>query len=512
MPRWELKELPAPPHFTARSWAMLLGPGLVMGGAAIGGGEWLLGPIVAARYGGALLWLATLSILAQVVYNLEISRYTLYTGEPIFVGKFRVAPGPRFWVGAYLLLDFGSLFPYLAASAATPLAAVLLGHIPAAGGQGTVAGIAVTDTGLVQTLRYVCFLLAVIPLMLGGKVYNSLKAVMAFKIVVVLGFLTLLAVLYSDASTWREIGFGFFRFGTVPVQGGPGENNVENVFVSLLAGRGLPSVEWSMVAFLAALAAIAGSGGLTNTTISAYTRDQGWGMGAHVGAVPSVIGGRKIALAHVGAVFPVTTESLVRFRGWYRHVRRDQLVVWMPACFVGIALPSMLSIQFLPRGTEATDWSAAAMTADAVGQAGGAAFGPVFWFMTLFCGFLVLAPAAATTADGFLRRWVDVVWTGSARMRALDTHKIRQVYFGVLCAYILFGFISLTFAPPSKLIVWATTIYNYALGISCWHTLAVNVTLLPPALRPGWPTRIAMALAGTFFTLLAVITTLGTLW
>ena len=56
------------------------------GGAAIGGGEWLMGPAVTARYGGAIMWLATLSILGQVVYNLEISRYTLYTGEPIFTG------------------------------------------------------------------------------------------------------------------------------------------------------------------------------------------------------------------------------------------------------------------------------------------------------------------------------------------------------------------------------------------------------------------------------------------
>ena len=50
-------------------------------------------------------------------------------------------------------------------------------------------------------------------------------------------------------------------------------------------------------------------------------------------------------------VFEVTSESLPRWRRWYRHVLRDQLVVWMPACFLGLALPSMLSVQFLPRGT-----------------------------------------------------------------------------------------------------------------------------------------------------------------
>ena len=78
MPRWDAGELPDAPRLTLRSWALLLGPGLVAAGAAIGGGEWLAGPLTTARYGGAILWLATLSILAQVFYNLEISRYTLY--------------------------------------------------------------------------------------------------------------------------------------------------------------------------------------------------------------------------------------------------------------------------------------------------------------------------------------------------------------------------------------------------------------------------------------------------
>ena len=119
------------PTFTWKNWFAMLGPGLLVGGSAIGGGEWLAGPAVTARYGGALMWLATLSILGQVFYNIEISRYALYTGEPIFTGKFRTLPGPRFWLFMYLLLDFGAVFPYLAANAATPLAAVYLGRIPA---------------------------------------------------------------------------------------------------------------------------------------------------------------------------------------------------------------------------------------------------------------------------------------------------------------------------------------------------------------------------------------------
>src|SRR5688500_13510068 len=86
MPPWTVAEPPDAPRFTWRNWVGLIGPGLLMGGASIGGGEWMLGPGVTARFGAGLLWLATLSIVGQVVYNMEVSRYTLATGEPIFTG------------------------------------------------------------------------------------------------------------------------------------------------------------------------------------------------------------------------------------------------------------------------------------------------------------------------------------------------------------------------------------------------------------------------------------------
>ncbi|HUY31518.1 MAG TPA: Nramp family divalent metal transporter [Pirellulales bacterium] len=579
MPRWNTGELIDAPTFTWKNWFALLGPGLLMGGAAIGGGEWLTGPLVTARYGGALLWLATLSILFQVVYNLEISRYTLYSGEPIFTGKFRTLPGPRFWLVAYLLLDFGSIFPYLAASAATPLVAVILGEMPDAAATEPVhfLGLAMTQRTLLNTLGYAIFLLALVPLIFGGKIYNSLKVVMSFKIVTVFGFLLVLAFFFSRAGTWTEIISGFVKFGNVPVMRGedangngrldPGEDwdgdghldvdeslpptidsngdgrpdswpdadgdgkpdtfrdldhdgirdgdNIDNVFLSLFQGRGFPRINLSMMALLCAMVAISGQGGLSNTPLSNYTRDQGWGMGHLVGAIPSVVGGHHLQLSHVGCVFQVTPESLSRWRRWYRHVMRDQLVVWMPACFIGLGLPSMLSVQFLPRGTEADRWTAAGLTAKSVGEhvangtgmIAGPTWGNVFWFLTLLCGFLVLAPTMASSADGVIRRWLDVFWTSSARLRRVDPKQIGKLYFGVLCCYAVFGLLVLRFVPGEELMVVATNIFNYALGFSCWHALAVNLILLPRELRPGWFVRIALFLAGVFFLLIAGLTT-----
>ena len=110
------------------------------------------------------MWMATLSIALQVFYTLSAMRYTLYTGEPIFVGFFRTAPGPKFWIAFYLMADLGGIWPYLASNAAVPLAAVLLGHLPGA-----------EDDALVRTLSYVIFLRAFIPLIFGGKIYNAIE-------------------------------------------------------------------------------------------------------------------------------------------------------------------------------------------------------------------------------------------------------------------------------------------------------------------------------------------------
>lgn len=586
MPRWRMGDLPRAPRFTARNWFAMLGPGLVMGASAIGGGEWLVGPLVTAKYGGAIMWLATISILAQGLYNVEVSRYTLYTGEPIFTGKFRTLPGPLFWVGVYLLLDFGSIFPYLAANAATPVVVVILG------GELPDPDNIASHWWLIKGISTGIFVMCIFPLVVGGKVYNSLRVLMTMKLIIVVGFLLILAIFYSHWATWIEICSGFVKFGNVPVQRAedlngngqldPGEDwdgdghldvveprlapsidtdadgiadewlrdaagnrttfddldgdgfrdgdNVENLFVSLVTRGELPDIDFQLFALIAALAAIAGNGGLTNTSVSNYTRDQGWGMGHQVGAIPSIIGGRGIELAHVGCVFRITAESLSRWRRWYRHVLRDQFAVWAPACFIGVALPSMLSVEFLRRGTDAGDWNAAAMTAQGVQRqvtdppgdvfatisglsefVSGSSWGQAFWAMTLLCGFLVLALAMVTTADGIIRRWVDVFWTASARLRELDPEFIRHVYFRVLMVYGGFGIMMLWLNKPTGLIKIATLAYNFALGFSCLHTLAVNTFLLPKELRPNWIVRTGLVLAGSFFILLGTIAAYKTL-
>jgi Mn2+/Fe2+ NRAMP family transporter len=624
---WQVGDLPPPPAGGWRTWKALLGPGVLLAGASVGSGEWLSGPAISAQYGGTLLWVATLSILAQVFCNLEMMRYTLYCGEPIVVGYFRTRPGPRFWTFVYLLLDFAAIWPFNASNAAVPLAAAVLGHLPGSG-HLSISGLALTEDQLVKALGYLIFLAAFLPLIFGGTIYRMLERVMAVKLVIVLGYLIFAVGLTVSPSSMREVGLGLFGFGTVPLRadtivcgrhfnlgefidetsyrlkgtmedGQPlvtefiveqdGQRVVYKIGAPLPVGllpireqmieratqladparffveqrddgvtlsiegdigpdrawraaqltvadsRGravysqladvpepwaarfgelidrqglqlvglvsyvrrhqkLPPLDWAMVA---TLAAIAGAGGLTNTLFSNYTRDKGWGMGAHVGAIPSAIGGREITLSHVGMVFELDAPARSRWRGWFRHILRDQLAIWMAASFIGMALPCMLSLEFIRHAPVSGD-RVAAMVAEGMADRY-PSYRDFLWPTTLLVGFLILAPGQILAGDQLARRWTDIIWTSSAWARRLREDRVKLVYYGILACYGVWGLIALSLFDPLQILKVAGVLMNVALGFAAWHTLYVNLSLLPRDLRPNWLMRLGTFACGAFF-------------
>jgi hypothetical protein len=481
----------------------LVGPGIVLAGTSIGSGEWLFGPAVTAQYGAALLWLALLSIVLQAFCNLTMMRYTVYSGEPVIVGGLRTWPGPGFWIASYAVLDIGSIWPYNASNAAVPLAAVVLGRLPQTA----------DDQALVKVFGFGVFLLAFVPLIFGGTVYRMLERIMTAKLVLVLGYLSLIAVTLISWPVIRDVCIGFVSVGTVPLraqtiilerhftlaersgttlfrvsgtwerdrrptgdlfvvngdqstrfdlrdndkptsemkdirdrllerarqralphqffvetESGDAVLSAEGEIVNhhiwkparltvrdsggsreyadlgevpepyaaklrdLLAHEGveyvgiagyvrqsgrLPPLDWAMVV---AFIGIAGAGGLSNTLFSNYARDKGWGMGCRVGAIPSAVGGRMIGLSHIGCAFVPEGENLSRWRGWMRHIRRDQWI-WVAASILGMALPCMMSLEFIRNATVTGD-RVAAMTAEGIAYRY-PTLGWLFWITTL---------------------------------------------------------------------------------------------------------------------------------
>jgi Mn2+/Fe2+ NRAMP family transporter len=522
MPPWTEGELPEPPALK-RGILSLLGPGLMMAGAAIGAGEWLMGPAVTAQYGGVIMWLALASILVQLAYNVEVSRYALFCGESIFVGYMRLLPGPRFWTGVYLFVDYFGLWPYLAANAAVPLAAAILGHLPGtlptnylpvdevsrrtgvevrvveqlkadptrAPPPRPIADLMRRETGLRNTLAYVIFAAAFVPLVFGGTIYKVMEKIMVAKVVLVLGYLMFLGLFYVSPHTWAEIFGGFLGLG--PDAAG------EWGFRFLPGGPGAPPLDWAL---LGAFAAIAGQGGMNNSQFSSYVRDNGWGMGRHVGAIGSIVGGRHVKLAHTGKVFPITEESMRRWKGWLRVIYRDQWAIWFVGSVLGVAIPALVSMQFLRpeflAGHVFKGDEVAAKTAEALRRHTGH---QVLWFMTLLCGFMVMAPNQITAADGLVRRWTELLWTGNRKLHRLEGSKVRFVYFCLLATYLVWGMLILfwTGDKPLTIVKASGVIMNFALGFTAVHTLVVNLVLIPKPVRPGWLGRVGITACAVFF-------------
>jgi hypothetical protein len=274
-----------------------------------------------------------------------------------------------------------------------------------------------------------------------------------------------------------------------------------------LSGAGIPDIDSASIASLAAFAAIAGIGGLKNSMISSYTRDQGWGMGAQVGAISSRFGARDIQLSHSGTVFIVSGAALERWRGWIRHVAREQVFVWGAGALVGVGLPAMLSVRFLPRGEQGDAWKMAALTAESIQSEVGGTLGQVWWYLLMVCAILVLVPNTISDADSTVRRWVDLGWSAVNRFRKWSPRQINLFYFWALVGFVTLGVLVLLFVPrPRGLVEIYGCIANFALGYSCIHVLAVNLTLLPRELRPAWFLRGALVLSGSYFFALAAMT------
>jgi hypothetical protein len=163
------------------------------------------------------------------------------------------------------------------------------------------------------------------------------------------------------------------KFGNVPISDGRGGEVVANALVHRWETGEWPRISTASIVVIGAFTGYAGGGGLSNSTYSNFVRDKGWGMGRQVGAIPSAIGGRSVALSHVGKVFPLTEENMRRWRGWWRYILTDQVAIWGPGCFMGMALPALLSMQFAQYTTvtgEQVEVAQALITADGLRHAG----------------------------------------------------------------------------------------------------------------------------------------------
>jgi Mn2+/Fe2+ NRAMP family transporter len=288
-------DLPDPP-----SLKKLIGPSFILLGLGLGSGELILWPYLSSNFGLGVIWAAVLGITFQFFLNMEIARYTLVTGESIFVGLSR-----KFKKLSPVWFIFSTLIPWMwpgiIAASATVLAAAF--------------GITYSSY-----LAIVLLLLIGVILSLGSVIYKTQETLQKAIILIGIPFIFIVTALFAKAPDWQAL-----------VQG--------------LVGKGdgfwfLPAAI-PLATFLGAFA-YAGAGGNLNLSQSYYVKEKGYGMGKFSGRLTSIIRGKKEDVKLEGERFNPTKENVDKFKIWWKRINIEHLIV-----FWGTGALTMLVLSLL---------------------------------------------------------------------------------------------------------------------------------------------------------------------
>ncbi len=446
-----VEKLPPPeevfkiPRISARYYfAKVLGPAVIVLGAAIGSGEWLMGPAAAVKYGLLIFWLVWVASVLQTIFNMSLTRVTMAIGEPAVVYFSRIPPGPKFWSWfTPILLWLQMLWPGWALAAATGLGAAMLGRIPGPG-----------EIGLVRTIGVVLFILCLVIVSFGWKIARTLEIFMWGAVIFVLASLIFfVGPLTIKAEMVIESLHGFASIGYLP----PG------IDILLLGGW------WAYIAYASG----------NNWIVTNYYRDKGYGTSNLVGYIPAIIGGKKVPVSPVGKTFKMTDENLAVWKKWYKAALYDQWGIFFVGAMLGMMIPSLIAASLLPRGADLPAWGVAAHVAkEFAGRVG-----PWGFYFIALIGFFILFTTQLQIIDALMRNTVDALWGTSEKARKLARGDIRVLYYLAFVIYIIIASWAIFQAPPLILLLVGANMANFAGMFTVPAAMYMN-SKLPKEIRP----------------------------
>lgn len=461
LPPWREADLPEPLPFSLGNVFRTIGPGAILLAGSIGGGEWIVGPLMAVKYGTGILWIATVGIILQTVFNLEAVRYTLFTGEPIFTGIMRLRPGPRFWGPFYVLAGIAQLAtPAIAAGCATVLFAAFRGRMPVATDQPVLTGI-----GMAVVLA--CALL----LVSGKTIEKFLEKLSWAMILFIFVFLIAINVLCVTLRTSLETTIGFFAVQPLPA-------NVSFLLLGLFA-------------------ATSGSGGLGNLAISNWFRDKGFGMGGRVGSISGAFAEQETAVQSIGYRFPVNPENMRRWKTWWRYALLDQQALWAVGCFVGMFLNVNLALAIIPPGIELPGYSSGTFQAHYLSER----FWDGLWMLTLVNGFWILFSTHLGNTDCLVRTITDILPAAFPRFQRLPASRIYSLFLVVLTLWALYA---IRLGSALDLFKILGTIASPMMALASLQILRINTRFLPKEIQPSLIRRGLLLLCTLFYGAITV--------
>jgi hypothetical protein len=469
-PELPLSDLPTPeevfdkPKIGFKEMIMcVLGPSMIALGAALGSGEWLLGPLAFGRFGFmGLGWLIALSAVLQTFYNVENARYTLATGEVPIVGFTRTPPGFKFWVSATLIVIYlGWIWGGWASSAGQGLFTLFTGRqlnakIPME----------------LETVRLIAIGLMILSFgvyLLGKKISRTLEIIDTFLVFFILGSVAILAAIFAPASLWGTM------LASIVTPGAPPKGIDATTLGSIIGYTGF------------------GTG--MNFMLINYYRDHGYGMGSKVGFFSGVIGGQKQDVLPSGVTFPESERNTRLWKRWFRYLMIDQWAVFFIGAMIGMFIPSTLCVALTQMPGAGVPSAANMPVYVAIEMSKISRF---FFPFMLLLGTLILFKTQTTVLEMLIRNTVDAANAVSPRLRAWIAGDARKAYYTLAIVFIIAIGIIIHLALPTELLQISANMANLACLIYPFVLIYLNAKLPKPA-RARWWSNIALLANVLFF-------------
>jgi hypothetical protein len=440
---------------------LVIGPSLIALGLSIGSGEWLLAPLAIGINGWVGIgFVAFLSIILQALYNVEIGRYVMATGEVPSIGFGRIPPGA--YVGtivAVVLFYLAFITGGWAAAAGDGLFTVVTGDVVGEEDRTTSRWIAV---GLIAAVFVIT--------LFGRKISRTMELVNWVLVVAILVLMLVIDILV--------VGFDDLLDG------------VEGLLRPALPPAGTDATDIGAVAGFAAMAS-----GL-NYVFMNYYRDKGYGMGSRAGYIPGLLGGEKHEVAAVGTTFRETPENAAIWKRWFNFLKAEMWIVFVPGALLGLLLPGIL-ISHLTQAT-GTEPSRDTIPTFAADQLRATGEGDFFFYLALVIGFLIFFTTQMVVFEMLTRNFVDAVYGSSSRFRRLLGGDPRRFYYpfmvvlAVVISFIIFQ------AIPARLVSWAANMSNLA-ALIMPLALMYLISQLPQPARAKWWSYLILSVVVVFF-------------
>src|SRR3989338_11622927 len=446
-----LQNLPQPPKFSK-----LLGPSFVLLGLGLGSGELILWPYLSAKYGLGLVWGMVIGITFQFFINMEIERYTLATGESVFVGLSR-----KFGSLSPLWFILSTFLPWMWPGIILS-SAILLSSL-----------INVNSTFITVTLLLLIGLL----LSISKIVYKTQEQFQKYLIILGVPFIFALCLIFVKPIHLNDL----FR-------GLAGQGN----------GFFLLPLTLPLFTFLGALA-YSGAGGNLNLAQSFYIREKGYGMGKFMGRITSVITGKAEQWRLTGMTFAVNQANLGRFKRWWRVMNLEHGLIFWGAGLATILLIALLAYNTtsgLGKNSQGVNFVIA--EAEMIGQRLAPGVGTVFLVIVGLFLFGTQLSVLDASSRILAENWLLLFPT-------LGEKRLRSLFYMFLWLQIGAGVVNLAIRirDPLLLLTIGAVLNAVAMLVHSGLTLWLNTTSLPPALQPNWWRRGALVLAVGGFAILS---------